>query len=171
MSKARLPNLFGIRALFISTFPPEKKKKKRNILHGNWRKWSLYMSLARQGQADPGPSMQCSIFNKQTLSISSQRVLWPCWIFNAEDGQRDRDTFPNRVGDRWKKEWEGRRKRKCFLHVPSLQPNLSKPNSNMVAQWMILSSLVRCLCWKKVFGVFVKCPSLPQKKTIALWQS
>ena len=30
MSKARLPNLFGIRALFISTFPPEKKKKKRS---------------------------------------------------------------------------------------------------------------------------------------------
>ena len=106
--------------------------------------------------------MQCCIFKKQTLSISSQRVLWPCWIFNAEDGQRDRDTFPNRVGDRWKKEWEGRRKRKCFLHVPSLQPNLSKPNSNMVAQWMILSSLVRCLCWKKVFGVFVKC--LPSHK-------
>lgn len=30
MSKARLSNLFGIRALFISTFPPEKKKKKRS---------------------------------------------------------------------------------------------------------------------------------------------
>ena len=30
--------------------------------------------------------MQCSMFYKQTLSISSQRVLWPCWIFNAEEG-------------------------------------------------------------------------------------
>ena len=30
MSKARLSDLFGIIALFISTFPPEKKKKKRS---------------------------------------------------------------------------------------------------------------------------------------------
>ena len=35
MSKARLPNLFGIRALFISTFPPEKKKKKKE--HTLWK--------------------------------------------------------------------------------------------------------------------------------------
>ena len=54
MSKARLSDLFGIRALFISTFPPEKKKKKKIRLYGNWRKWSLYTSLARQGWADPG---------------------------------------------------------------------------------------------------------------------
>lgn len=32
MSKARLSNLFGIRALFLSLFPPEKKKKKDQTL-------------------------------------------------------------------------------------------------------------------------------------------
>ena len=70
-----------------------------------------------------------------------------------------------------KKKWEGRRKRKHFLHVPSPHPNLSNPKSNMVAQWMVLSSLVKCLCWKKVFGVFVKCPSPPLKRTTVMWQS
>ena len=102
---------------------------------------------------------------KPLHELSQTRTSWPrsqrvCSALSIlHKGFWDRDTFPNRVGDRWKKEWEGRRKRKCFLNVPSPQTNLSKPKSNMVAQWMILGSLVRCLCWKKVFGEFVKCPS------------
>ena len=102
MSKARLSYLFGMRALFL---PPRKKEKKKIRLYGNWRKWSLYMSFKpdKDELTQVLDSMQCCIFKKQTLSISSQRVLWPCWIFNAEEGWRDRDTFPNRVGDRQKK--------------------------------------------------------------------
>ena len=106
---------------------------------------------------------------KPLHELSQTRTSWPrsqrvrSALSILHKGFWDRDTFPNRVGDRWKKEWEGRRKRKYFLHVPSPHPNLSKPKSNMVAQWMILSSRVRHPCWKKVFGVFVKGPT-PHKK-------
>ena len=104
ISKARLSDLFGIRALFIFTFPPEKKKKKRSdFMETEGNEAFTWGQPEKDKLTQVSDSMQCSIFNKQALSISSQRVLWPCWIFNAEEGWRDRDTFPNRVGDRQKK--------------------------------------------------------------------
>ena len=104
ISKARLSDLFGIRALFISTFPPEKKKKKRSDFKETEGNEAFTWGQPEKDKlTQVSDSMQCSIFNKQALSIFSQRVLWPCWIFNAEEGWRDRDTFPNRVGDRQKK--------------------------------------------------------------------
>lgn len=132
---------------------PQKKRKKKIRLYGNWRKWSLYMSSARQGRADPGPREYVvrSVFF--TKGFETETLFLTEWVIGK------------------KKEWEGRRKRKCFLHVPSPQPNLSKPKSNMVAQWIILSSLMRCLYWKKVFGVFVKGPSPHKKRQLNIFVS
>ena len=66
-----------------------------------------------------------------------------------------------------KKKVGGKEKKKTLLACPlsSSQPLQPKIN-HMVAQWMILSSLVKCLCWKKVFGVFVKCPSTHKKRQL-----
>ena len=111
--------------------PLRKKEKKKIRLYGNW---SLYMKplheLSQKRTSLPRSQIVCSaVFLTSKHSISSQRVFM-------------------------------KEKKKMLLACPLSSSQPLKPKINhMVAQWMILGSLVRCLCWKKIFGVFVKCPS------------
>lgn len=149
MSKARLSYLFGMRALFL---PPRKKEKKKGQpLH----------ELSQTRTSWPRSQIVCSaVFLTSKHSVFLHKGFHGHVEFLMQKKVGETETlFPTEWVIGKKKKWEGRRKRKHFLHVPSPHPNLSNPKSNMVAQWMVLSSLVKCLCWKKVFGVFVKCPS------------
>ena len=136
MSKARLPNLFGIRALFISTFPPEKKKKKKE--HTLWKLEEMkpLHELSQKRTSLPRSQIVCSaVFLTSKHSVFLHKGFHGHVEFLMQKKVGETETlFPTEWVIGKKKKWEGRRKRKHFLHVPSPHPNLSNPKSNMVAQ-------------------------------------
>ena len=77
--------------------------------------------------------MQCSMFYKQTLGNHKGFCGHVEFLMQKKVGETETLFLTEWVIGK-KKEWEGRRKRKYFLHVPSPHPNLSNPKSNMVAQ-------------------------------------
>lgn len=146
------------------SFPPEKKKKKKDQpLH----------ELSQTRTSWPRSQIVCSaVFLTSKHSVFLHKGFHGHVEFLMQKKVGETETlFPTEWVIGKKKKWEGRRKRKHFLHVPSPHPNLSNPKSNMVAQWMVLSSLVKCLCWKKVFGVFVKGPSPHKKRQLNIFVS
>ena len=70
---------------------PQKKRKKKIRLYGNWRKWSLYMSSTRQGRADPGPreyAVRSVFFSK---GFETETLFLTEWAIGEKKSGREGD--------------------------------------------------------------------------------
>ena len=144
MTKARLSNLFGIRALFL---PPRKKRKKKDQTLWKLEEMKPLHELSQTRMSWPRSQRVCS-----ALSIL-HKGFW------------DRDTFPNRVGDRQKKRVGGKEKRKMLLACPlsSTQPLKTKIKHGGSVNDLELPNEMPVL--KESFWCVCQRPFPPQKKT------